>query len=458
MIRRIANQGLVPALMVLLSAVLGVASSLHAGPSIDGGQRLSLRDSIRIALERNLTIRLADRDIQTAESTRAQAFAEFLPKLSTFLDYTRKSEAPSIELPADLSAALGLPPSTSTTRISLGGQETSSWRISLQQPLFTGLAVTNSYRRANTMLELSRSRLRTARHTLTFEVVRTYLTVLRAQKAEEFSSQQVKALEAHAAQAQAFFDGGVIPKNDLLKAEVELANARQTLIRAQNQVEFAKASFNHTLGRDLNTPVDLEEPQEMPPLPIGLDTAVQTAWEQRPELQELAHAIEAARTGVSVAQSQIFPQLNVVGTYTVDVAGGNPNLKPERWEIGGVLQWRVFEGGKIRAQVSEAKIEHARATDNRQQLRERVALEVKEAVLNLREAAQKLRVAETAIAQAEEHFRISRERYLAQIATSTEVVDAEALLTQARTNYFNALYDDHLAAFALQKATGVILE
>ena len=90
--------------------------------------------------------------------------------------------------------------------------------------------------------------------------------------------------------------------------------------------------------------------------------------------------------------------------------------------------------------------------------RERVALEVKEAVLNLQEAAQRLRVAEAAIAQAEEHFRISRERYLAQIATSTDVVDAEALLTQARTNYFNALYDDHLAAFALQKATGVILE
>ena len=142
----------------------------------------------------------------------------------------------------------------------------------------------------------------------------------------------------------------------------------------------------------------------------------------------------------------------------MDIAGGNPNLKPERWEIGGVLQWRVFEGGKIRAQVSEAKIEHARATDNRQQLRERVALEVKEAVLNLQEAAQKLRVAEAAIARAEEHFRISRERYLAQIATSTEVVDAEALLTQARTHHFNALYDDHLAAFALQRATGVILE
>jgi outer membrane protein TolC len=142
----------------------------------------------------------------------------------------------------------------------------------------------------------------------------------------------------------------------------------------------------------------------------------------------------------------------------VDIAGGNPNLKPERWEIGGVLQWRVFEGGKIRAQVSEAKIEHARATDNCQQLRERVALEIKEAVLNLQEAAQKLRVAEAAIAQAEEHFRISRERYLAQIATSTEVVDAEPLLTQARTHHFNALYDDHLAAFALQRATGVILE
>ena len=108
-------------------------------------------------------------------------------------------------------------------------------------------------------------------------MVRGYLTVLRAQKAEEVSSRRVKALERQAAQAQAFFDGGIIPKNDLLKAEVELANARQTLIRVQNQVEFAKASFNHTLARDFNTAVDLEEPQELPPLQSGLDAAVQTA-------------------------------------------------------------------------------------------------------------------------------------------------------------------------------------
>jgi hypothetical protein len=72
MARRLAYQGLVPGPMVLLSTVLAV-TSLHAGTSANGGQHLSLRDSIRIALERNLTIRLADRDIQSAEGGRAQA-------------------------------------------------------------------------------------------------------------------------------------------------------------------------------------------------------------------------------------------------------------------------------------------------------------------------------------------------------------------------------------------------
>ena len=127
-------------------------------------------------------------------------------------------------------------------------------------------------------------------------------------------------------------------------------------------------------------------------------------------------------------------------------------------EVGGVLQWHAFEGGRVRAQVSEAKISQQKALDTLQQQRDRVTLEVKEAVITLLEAEQKIRVAEKAIAQAEENFRISQERYRTQIATSTEVVDAEALLTQARTNYFNAIYDYHLAAFALKKATGVILD
>jgi outer membrane protein len=153
-----------------------------------------------------------------------------------------------------------------------------------------------------------------------------------------------------------------------------------------------------------------------------------------------------------------MPQLSLVGTYTVDVVGGNPSFSPERWEVGGVLQWRAFEGRRVRAQVSEAKINQQKALETLQQQRDRIARGVKEAVSNLLEAEQKIGVAEKAIAQAEEHFRISQERYNAHITTSTEVVDAEVLLTLARANYFNAIYDHHLAAYALQKATGMILE
>jgi outer membrane protein len=448
--------------MVLLCAVLmgpGLAST--ATPA-QGSRPLSLRDSIAIALERNLTIRLAERDVQTAGSGRDQALAEFLPRLSAWLDYTHKSQAPSLELVPDSLTIPGLPPALSSAldnaRISLGGPDVSTLKVTLQQPVFTGLGVTNNYRRSKKLLEASRSRLRTTQHALAFEVVRAYIAVLRAQKAAELSTQQVKALEVQAAQAQAFYEGGVIPKNDLLKAEVELANARQILIRAQNQVELAEANFNYALGEDLDTPLQLEELQESPPSAVELKTAIQTAWDQRPELQELAQAIEAARRGVSAAQSQFLPQLSLVGTYTVDLAGGNPSFSPERWEIGGVLQWRAFEGGRVRAQVSEAKVNQQKALDTLQQQRDRVTLEVREAVITLQEAERKIRVAAKAIAQAEENFRISQERYSTQIATSTEVVDAEALLTQARTNYFNAIYDYHLASFALKRATGVILD
>jgi outer membrane protein TolC len=435
---------------------------LSAGALAQGPRSLSLRGSIAMALDRNLTVRLAERDVQTAESGRDQAFAEFLPRLSALLDYMHKSEAPTLDLIPNAVSIPGLPPVISSAlenaRISLGGQDASTLKVTLQQPVFTALGVTNNYQRANRLLDASRSRLRTTQHALAFEVVRAYIAVLRTQKATELSSQQVKALEAQAAQAQAFFDGGVIPRNDLLKAEVELANARQILIRAQNQVELARAHFNYVLGEDLNTPLQLDDLQEVQPAMVELKSAIQTAWDQRPELQELAQSIEAARRGVSAAQSQFFPQLSLVGNYTVDIAGGNPSFSPERWEIGGVLQWRAFEGGRVRAQVSEAKINQQRALDTLQQQRDRVALEVKEAVIVLLEAEQKIRVAEKAIAQAEENFRISQERYSAQIATSTEVVDAEALLTQARTNYVNAIYDYHLASFALKKATGVILE
>jgi outer membrane protein TolC len=450
------------ALTLLLGTVLMLPGFLSAAANAPGNRHLSLRDSIAMALDRNLTIRLAERDVQAAESRRDQAFAEFLPRLSALLEYTHKSEPPSLDLVPDSLLVPGLPPpfsgALSNARISLGEQDASSLKVSVRQPLFTGLGVTNNYRRSRQLLDVSRSRLRATQQVLAFEVVRAYIAVLRAQKAAELSARQVQALEAQAAQAQAFYDGGVIPRNDLLKAEVELANVRQVLIRAQNQLELATAYFNYMLGHEFQTPLQLEELEEIRPSEVELQRAIQMAWEQRPELQELGQASEAARRGVSAAQSQFLPQLSFVGTYTVDIAGGNPSFSPERWEVGGVLQWHAFEGGRVRAQVSEAKINQHKALETLQQQRDRVALEVKEAVLNLREAEQKIRLAEKATAQADEHFRISQERYRAHITTSAEVVDAEALLTQARTNYFNAIYDHHLASFALKKATGVILD
>lgn len=459
--RLMAHHGVQPisVFMLFLGALLALAGIGWAASPGQSAPPLSLRDSVALALARNLTIRLAERDLEAAASERAQAFAEFLPKLSALVDYTHRSEAPDLELPAELFAlAPGITFPSSATKISLGGQDTSTLKVTLQQPLFTGFATTSNYRRANVAMEIAHSRLQTAQHALAFEVVRTYLAVLRAQKAEALSVQQVKALEAQAAQAQAFFEGGVIPKNDVLKAEVELANARQTLIRAQNQKELARASLNHALGQDLNTPLQLEEVEEVSLSTPDLHTALQMAWDRRPEIRELMAAIEAARFGVSAAQSQLLPQVSVVGTYSVDAAGGNPSLPSNRWEVGGVLQWHAFAGGKVWSQVSEAKIAQRRATEALQQVRDQVALEVKKAVLDLQEAEQKIRVADKAIAQAAEHFRIAQERYLAQIATSAEVIDAEALLTQAHTNYFNAVYDAQLATYALKKATGVILD
>ena len=94
-------------------------------------------------------------------------------------------------------------------------------------------------------------------------------------------------------------------------------------------------------------------------------------------------------------------------------------LEGEGWEGGGVLQWRAFEGGRVRAQVSEAKINQQKALETLHQQRDCIARGVNEAVSNLLEAEQKIGVAEKAIAQAEEHFRISQECYNAYSTTST---------------------------------------
>ncbi|MEA3471023.1 MAG: TolC family protein, partial [Thermodesulfobacteriota bacterium] len=187
--------------------------------SDDGVLRLSLTKSIEMALERSVIIHSAQEGVRASEAERKEARTSFLPQFSTSYTYTRLNESPEVPI-FDITTM-------SSKMVEAGKKDNYNWDLELTQPIFTGGAILNSYEISKIDLEVSRLSETSATQDIVLEVKKAYYNILKAERILGLANQSVQQLQAHRDTAQSFYDVGIIPKNDLLYAEVKLANGNQ---------------------------------------------------------------------------------------------------------------------------------------------------------------------------------------------------------------------------------------
>jgi outer membrane protein len=418
---------------------------------------LTLEESIDIALKNSIVLNIAKEGSKGATAQKKEAITGFLPKFSTSYSYTRLNEDP-------FSRFQGLPPgplySMNGMEIPVGTKDNYNWVIEAKQPLFAGGGILANYQASIIGEDIARIEETAKYQDVVQEVKIVYFNILRAQRIQETAQQSVEMLTAHRDVAQNYFNVGMIPKNDLLHAEVELASGKQALVRSRNAVELAKSHFNTVLKRKIFTPVEVVDILSYHPLSQSFEDCLNVAQQARPELK--ISSLKAAQAGklVRVAQSEYFPTLNVVGNYTK--FGDEPSVSgsdfqdAETWRVMAVASWNFWEWGKTKFRVDASKARENQALESAKELNDQIILEIKNAYLMLQETESQIIVWQKVIEQAEENFRISEERYKERVATSTEVLDAQTLLTKAKSEYANALGDYNVNSARLQRAMGAI--
>jgi outer membrane protein TolC len=284
-----------------------------------------------------------------------------------------------------------------------------------------------------------------------------YFTILRADKFLAVAEQQVKNFEAQLEVTKAFFDVGIVPKNDVLLAEVNLANAKQQLVKAANDLATAKASFNILLRREVSTTFEVADILAYKVFPLSFEQSLEEALRLRPEVKAAQLNIDQAKENVKIARSGFFPTISLAGNYSrfsddLDLSGGFKFS--DRWTVQALATFTLWNWGNTAFKVGENKVKVTQAEDSKTQLIESITLEVKNDYLNLLTAERNINVTEKAIEQAEENLRMNEERYKYQVATQTDVVNAVTLLAQARTNYYGALSDFNVAKAQLERSMG----
>ncbi len=222
-------------------------------------------------------------------------------------------------------------------------------------------------------------------------------------------------------------------------------------------MEIAKSNFNKLLRRGLNEEVTIEDILDYQPVRLTLGECIERAELNRPEIKEVALNVASAEKNVGLSKSSYYPSVSLIGNYERKTATRVflEKLDPDIWTITLKAEWTLWEWGKKRHEVASARAQLAKTKHLLEEIKDNIQLEVKEAYLFLREAEQSIQVAGKAVDQAEENFRMNEERFKQQVATSTDVLDAQTLLTQARTNYFNALSEHNIAWAKLERAMGI---
>ena len=211
----------------------------------------TLERSIQDALSNNWGVKTRKEKIEEANYLKGQAKADFFPKLSTSYGYTRLNEARTAP-PIPVGGGLVIPARPIST------EDNYQWRSSLRQPLFTGFALLSTYELAKLGVDRSEMELELERLDLILKAKESYFNIMRADKGIEVGRMDVEARESHVELAKNFYDVGIIPINDLLKAEVELANSWQAVVKVENAAALTRSSFNRLLARPVNLPVEVE--------------------------------------------------------------------------------------------------------------------------------------------------------------------------------------------------------
>lgn len=415
-------------------------------PAAKSADALALKECIITSLQKSVALDSADKTIDGANWEKKKAFTNFLPTFQLEYQYTRIDETPMA------STTLGRP-------VQVGTMNNWELRHSVTQPIFTGFANLSAFELAKLGLNVAEISKEIDRLNLILQVKDAYFAILRTEKNVDVAEQSVKQLDAQLDVASNFFDVGMVPKNDVLQAEVKKAQVVQQKTLAEHQLQYAKSVMNKLLRRPLDAPLEVEDILNYKPFQITLEECLILALQNRPAIRASQRQIDISEERVRLARADYFPVISITASHTkagdTMAVKGSAYHDANSWAVVALAQWRFWDWGRSFKGVQSRRTDVSKSRNALIQLKDSIELEIKQSYLALQATEKNIFVAEKAVEQAKENFRMSEERYREQVATSTEVTDAETLLTSSRVDYYGALYQFNLAWATLERAMGV---
>src|SRR6267378_8909 len=406
--------------------------------------RLTLDQAVGLALKQNTTVQIAILQAAQSEQDKNIARADLLPQAKAQIS----DEAQKVNLLAQFGGRTPFPGFPKT----LGPYQVFSAGPTFGMPVFD-LTLWRRYQAARDTVNASKANSLSTRERVILLVVSQYIGTLRAMANVEASQSRVSLAQALYDQAADLQKEGVGTGIDTLRANVELQNEKQRLIEAETDRETSLFILSRLLNLDPRQKVELADSLSFFDTPQPeMDSSIDAALATRQEWKALESQIKAAGYQKKAAQDSRLPYLRFDGELAYVGTSGNTALPTRTYQAS--VNMPLFTGGRIHAETVRADLEIKKLEQQKDDLRNQIALDVKTALLNLSSARNEVQVANLGVLLSKEEVDQARDRFKAGVANNIEVIQAQDALSRANDNQIAALYRFNQARADLARAIG----
>ena len=419
-------------------------------PIISG--KLNVADCTKLTLVNNKALQSIVQEREVARGERLKSYSAILPTVNLTGDYTRLDEVTSFEIDNPITGEKG--------KIQFGDVDNYSVGLMVSQPIFAGGSIQAGINSAKLLSLLTDETVRAAVQDVVYTAEHAYYDVLLSQHLLEISTDAVRSAQAHLENVRQRQRGGVASDFDVLRAEVELSNFQAEYIQNKNAINVAKANLIKTMGVSQDSDFVLSDELLYVPSSITIEQAVETAYRNRPDLLGREFDIKMQKELLNIARSKYFPMVS--GYYSNTWAKPDPHSMMEiewghAWQAGMTASVPVFDGflreGEIVVQKARLKQGQIDLID----AEETTLFELTKAQLSIENTAEFIESQKLNLTRAQEGLRLAEVGYREGTNTQIEMIDAQAALTTARANHYQAIYSHIIAKLDLQKAMGTFV-
>lgn len=432
--------------LIITTLVLSLVSTVFSQEKLT----LTLEECIQLALAQNPSHLAAVERVEGAKSKMKEALAGFFPSLSASGLRTLKEKIMILEFPSFIP---GQPPQRMELDFTRDYQAT----FSLSVPLYVGGQLKSGFNQAKYNRLSSEESLRQSAQSTVFNTKIAFYGYLLAREFVAVAAEAVTVAEKHLKNVQTMYDVGMSSKFDLLRSEVQMANLKPQLIKAENNLKVAELGLKTFLGVDLDRPIEVEGELDFTPIEPDVEEAMIQAVQNRPEIQQLDYQKLMAGELLKMSRGSRYPTIAISGAFNfwADKFNFNQDTWQSYYAVNLAVSVPIFRGFVSGARIAQSKSMIREIELGMQGLEDMIVFEVRQALLKLEEAKESLFSQEKNVEQATESLRIAELNFAEGLATTLDVSSTQAALSQAKTNYSQALFDYVVSLAELEKAMGV---